>query len=246
MLKNVLIIVVAFMFVLTSQISFSQTKAKIDKANAKGNTVFLVVVNGKIKLAETNLIAVNAQKKAKKSEVVTLDVSDKSNQELITKYQLSGVEPPLILVISTKGVVAGGYLLADATPEKLVEIIPTKKQEETLLAFTQGKAVFIVLSKKSMTDKAKAVEECKTSCFALKSNAVIIEIDLDDKSEATFLKLLAADMTSTKTNVLVFNSKGQFTSKFEAPVKSISLTASANKVAGGCNPGSCNPKNCKK
>jgi hypothetical protein len=246
MQKEVLVLMTAIMFVMISQFSLCQTKEKIDKATNNGKVVFLVVADGNNQLSEANQIAVNTQKKVKKSEVITLDVSDKSNEDLISQYRLNGAQTPLILVIASNGVVAGGFNL-QATPENLIEAIPTKKQADALLAFSQGKSVFIVLSKKAWADKAQSIDECNKSCIALKNKSVVIDLDMDDKAETSFLKILKPDFNATKTNVLVFNSKGQFTEKLEAPVKSGTLTSSTKKKVGGCcPPGVTNTSGCGK
>lgn len=240
MKKNALWLLAIVASVMITSTGFAQTKDRIDKANAKGNVVFLAVTDGNVKLSETKDMASKAQKKFPKSEVITLDKSDKANAALVSKYGLSGVPAPLILVIASNGVVAGANLLKEATPEGLVETIPTKRQAEALLAFSEGKPAFIVLYKKSMKDKALAVEECKKATAGLGGKSTVVAVDLDDKSESEFLSLLKPDMNAITTTVLVFNGKGQFTDEFKVPVKSSSLIASSRKVVkGGCAPGAC-------
>ncbi|MEI6748196.1 MAG: hypothetical protein ACOYMF_07395 [Bacteroidales bacterium] len=245
MKKNILLFLAVVTCIISTSNAFSQTKAKIDKANAKGNVVFLAVTDGNKKLTEARDMAAKAQKKFPKSEVIVLDRTDKANAALISKYGLAGAQTPIILVIASNGVAAGGSLLDHATPEDLVETIPTKKQAQALLAFSEGKPAFIVLYKKAMKDKAQAVEVCKKASADLGGKAVVVDVDLDDKNEAGFLGLLKPDMKATATNVLVFNSKGQFTGEFKAPVKSAILIATSRKaVKGGCAPGACGSSGC--
>ena len=52
-----------------------------------------------------------------------------------------------------------------------------------------------------------------------------------------FIALLNPD--KTKTTVLVFNGKGQFTGVLESTAKSEDIVKSVNKKTGGCKPGSC-------
>ncbi|HNX89217.1 MAG TPA: hypothetical protein PK796_07475 [Bacteroidales bacterium] len=215
---------------------FSQTKEKIDQANAKGKVVFLAVTNGNVKLNEVRKVAQSAQKKFPASEVITFDKSDKSNAALVTKYGLLGAPVPIILVIAPNGAVGGGFTLDKATPESLVKLIPTKKQATALLAFSEGKAAFIVLSKKSMKDKTPAVAECKKALSAIGGRGVIIDLDLGDKTESKFVDLLDPDMSATSSHIMVFNGKGQFTGEFSAPVQSKDLVASSKKVVSSCCP----------
>jgi len=234
-------------FVMIASTAFAQTKEKIEKANTKGNVVFLTVTDGTKMLAETKEMAGKAQKKFPKSEVIPLDKSDKSNAALVSKYGLSGTQAPMILVMAPNGVVAGGYALNQATTENLVDLIPTRKQAVALLSFSEGNPAFIILYKKSMKDKTKIVEECNKAVSGLNGKAVIVDVDLDDKSEAEFLSLLKPEMTANTIHVLVFNSKGQFTDEFKTSVQSSALIASSKKVIkNGCCPGGSESSGCGK
>lgn len=245
MKKNAQWMIVVIAFIMIASTGFAQTKEKIDKANAKGNVVFLAVTDGSKMLSEVKEMAGKAQKKYPKSEVITLDRTDKANAALVTKYGLSGAPMPLILVMAPNGVVGGGLQLKDATPEELVGLVPTKKQAIALLAFSESKPAFIVLYKKSMKDKAQAMAECNKAAADLSGKAVVVDIDLDDKSEAEFLSLLKPEMTATSAHVLVFNGKGQFSDEFKAPIQSATLITSARKVAkGGCCPGGSGSSGC--
>lgn len=240
------IFIIATLLLITNSV-FGQLSSEIDNQNKKGNAVFLVVTEGGNDLTSTKEIALKAKSIYSKSAVLTLDKSDKANAELVKKYGLSGSIAPMILVIASNGVVTDGYPKAQATPEKLVEGIPTKRQSEALLGFDQNKPVFVVMHKKSFTDRAATVEECKKASTALKGNAVVVVVDLDDKSEAPFITLLNPDLPVTKTIVHVFNNKGQFISKFTTPILSSALVTAAKKVPSGgcCPPGSgksCEPK----
>jgi hypothetical protein len=245
MKKNMNILLAAALILITQSV-FGQVSSDIESQNKKGNAVFLVVTDGGNDLASTKEIAMKAKTLYSKSVVLTLDKSDKANAELVKKYGLAGSITPMILVIASNGVVTDGYPKEQATPEKLVGGLPTKRQAEALLAFNQNKPAFVVLSKKSMTDKNATIEECKKASTALNGNAVVVDVNLDDKSEASFIALLNPDLAATKTNVMVFTSKGQFSSKFEAPVQSAALITAAKKAPGGCCPPgsgkSCPPK----
>lgn len=242
-----LLLLVVLTGIMISSTGFSQTKEKIDKSNSKGNAVFLVVTEGSKMLTEAKDMAAKAQKKYPKSEIITLDRTDKTNSALVTKYGLAGAPLPLILVIAPNGVVGGGMQLNQASPEDLVDLVPTKRQASALLAFSENKSAFIVLYKKNMKDKQKVVEECNKAAASLGGKAVVVEVDLDDKSETGFMDLLKPDMKATTTHVLVFNAKGQFTDEHKSPVQSTMLMASSKKVVkSGCAPGACGSGGCGK
>ena len=199
-----LLLLVVIIGILISSTGFSQTKEKIDKSNSKGKVVFLVVTEGSKMLPEAKDMAVKAQKKYPKSEIITMDRTDKANSILVTKYGLAGAPLPMILVVAPNGVVGGGLQLNQATPEDLLDLVPTKRQASALLAFSENKPAFIVLFKKNMKDKQKVVEVCNEAASGLGGKAVVVEVDLDDKSENSFMSLLKPDMKATTTHVLVF------------------------------------------
>ena len=225
---------------------FAQTKEKMDLALSKGNVVFLVVTEGNTKLSEAKEMALKAQIKYPKSEVITFDKTDNTNAVLVSKFGLAGAPTPIILVVAANGVVTGGYVLGEVSPEKLIEAIPTKNQAEALLAFSEGKSAFIILYKKTMTDKSFVLDECKKAAAGLNGKVSIVELNLEDKSESPFLALLKPDMSATTAHLLVFNAKGQFTDEFQSPVQSAAIIASSRKIiSSSCAPGAgsnCCPK----
>jgi len=247
MKRKFLGILIASILAMNAFVVNAQVKEKIDKLTAKGNVVFLVVTEGSKQISEAKDMAIKTQKKCPKSEVITMDRTDKANSALVSKYGLAGAPLPLILVIAPNGVVGGGLQLSQATPEDLVDLVPTKRQASALLAFSENKPAFIVLYKKNMKDKQKVVEECNKAAAGLGGKAVVVEVDLDDKSETGFMSLLKPDMKATTTHVLVFNSKGQFTDEHKSPVQSAVLIASSKKVVkSSCAPGACGSGGCGK
>ena len=133
----------------------------------------------------------------------------------------------------------------DASTEKLVSFIPSKNQADALLGFENGKAALIICCKKNAKDKAAIETECKSAVTTLGNKANVICVDIDNKEESNFLTLLKPDLT--KTTVIVFNGKGQYTSTLEATAKSTVLVASVNKkMGGGCCPGGSSGGGCGK
>ncbi|NVO20363.1 MAG: hypothetical protein HXX13_11720 [Bacteroidetes bacterium] len=247
MKKEFVRVIATTVLIMVACFVMAQTKVKIDKSGSKGNVVFLVVTEGSKQLPEATNMAIKTQRKYPKSEVIAMDRTDKANSTLVTKYGLAGAPLPIILVIATNGVVAGGLQLSEATPEDLLDLVPTKRQAAALLAFSENKPAFIVLYKKNMKDKLKVVEECNKAAAGLGGKAVVVEVDLDDKSETGFMSLLKPDMKATTTHVLVFNAKGQFTDEHKSPVQSAILIASSKKVVkSSCAPGACGSGGCGK
>jgi len=223
----------------TTALSVTETLAKAEK---NANSVFLVVTDpNKTDIKKALEIAATANLSVKKSVVVMMDREDKNNNDLVTKYGLAGAPLPVLLAISPKGVLAGGYLLKDATVDLLVKLIPSPKQDEVLIALNNKKSIFIVASKSTFTDKAKAIENCK-SAVALNGNKTeLVEVDLSDTKEKSFLELLKVNTAATSTATVVVNNKGQIAGTFYELKDAASLAKLANKVISGCGSGCAKP-----
>jgi predicted secreted protein len=223
---------IIYLFFVGSNIFAQVIGKEIKRVNESGKSIFLVVTDNDSKGTDELVnIAEDAVRTVKNTTVLLLNRDDKANEGLISKYRLSGAPLPMIIVISSNGIACGGCNMNEATPEKLIKFIPTKKQEELLLAFSKGKAAFVVVSKKFMNDKSKVIDECNKACTQLKGLAVVINIDLDDTYEASFIKSLNIDNQITKTNIFIYNTKGQLNGRMEAPVQSKTLALTANKTA---------------
>lgn len=226
----------------TSILNVAETLAKAEK---DANSVFLVVTDSnKTDIKKAMEIAATANLSVKKSTVVTLDREDKNNKDIVTKYGLAGAPLPILLVISPKGILAGGYLLKDATSELLVKLIPSPKQDEVLLALNNKKSVLIVAAKSTFTDKEKVIENCKSAVALNVNKTELIEIDLSDTKEKSFLELLKVNTATTTTVTVVVNTKGQVNGTFYELKDAASLVTLANKVSSSCCPAGSN-KTCK-
>jgi len=210
----------------------------LKKANKAGKTVFLVVTEPGVAGAEKALLIANqAHKSAVKSTVIEMNRADAANKDLVANYRLAGAPLPVILVIVSDGMVAGGLEAERATPEKLVNMIPSPKKTETIRSLAEGKAVFIVASRESMLDRAKVFDTCQAVCTQMKDRAAFVSIDMDDKEESTFLAELKANLLSTEPVIVVINTQGQ-TTTFNGQVEGKTLIQAATKrVNSGCCPG---------
>jgi len=222
--------------------TFSQTQQKIDAATAAGKAVFLVVTDqGVGETGKALEIAKQSNKSYTNSTVIQMNRSEPSDATLVKQYGLAGAPLPVILVIAQNGSVTGGYVLNQASPEKLVALIPSPKKAEVLQALSANKSVFIVATSKTMKQKSEIIGTCAQACVEMQQNAKVIEIDLDDPKEAKFLAELKIDRSLKSPQTFVINSKGQLTGKFDGSVNSAVLVASAKKVSAGCGSG-CGPK----
>ena len=221
----------------------SATAAALGKAKKEGNAVFLVITGtGATTIKSAVDVANEAKTLVKKSVVVQMNRDDAANSALVAEFGVGTVAVPFILVISHNGVPVAGLPSNQATGGMLMKSVPSPKQDDVLLAINQKKPVIIVVSKKSFTDKATILENCKTATTKLTSKPVTVEIDMNDVNEKAFLtQVNAATSTNGKSITIVISAAGQINETFtETPTAEKIITA-VKKVAksGGCAPGAC-------
>lgn len=219
-------------------IAFASVQTDIEKANKAGNCVFLVVTEkGNADNAAAINLSKEAQKLSPKSTVIELNRTDNANESLVAKYRLAGASLPLILVIAANGVEAGGIAyLKQTTTENIIALIPSPKKAEVLKIINDGKPVFLVVSKKSMTTK-EVLRNCAAACAEIKEGAKIVEVDFDDALEKKLLTSLQITQIGSEPQTYVINTQGQVAGSFKGVTEPKTLTAMATKKpAGGCCP----------
>jgi hypothetical protein len=217
------------------QLIFASVQSDIEAANKAGKYVFLVVTEkGNPNNAAALKISQDAQKLYQRSTVIELNRTDKANEKLVIKYKLESADLPLILVIATNGADAGGTAyLKQTTAQELVDLIPSPKKAEVLKSMGEGKSVFLVVSRKSMS-KNKVLENCKKACSDMKDNARIVEVDFDDAAEKKFLESLNITKIGNEPDTYVINTTGAINNTYTGVTDVNTLKASATKKVGGC------------
>lgn len=220
-----------------SGVSAQNANADFEKATKAGKSVFLVITDNKATGTENVFKTTEGVVKTKKNTaLVKLNRDDKENSGLVAKYKLSAIAVPMVLIVASNGVISGGLTASDVTAEKLIAYLPTPIQAQVLKGFEDGKAALIICGKKNSKDKTNLETECKTASEKLSGKAKPVFVDVENKEEKNFLDLIKPDMT--KTTLLVFNGKGQYTGTLEATAKSADIIAAVNKrIGGGCCPG---------
>lgn len=219
--------------------TISKIQTELDKAKKAGKAVFVVVTGtGSADTDKAIAIAKSANGIYKNATVIELNRDDATNAKLVAEWRLAGAPLPLLLTLSAKGYLVGGFLLEQATSDKLAGIVPSPKLDNVYEALNNQKSVMIVLSKKSYLDRTKIVANCNEAKSQLKNKAEIIEIDLDDTKEASTIKQLGSQIKPNVTSTIVINSSGQTTGAFDGAVEADQLVLAATKVVkSSCCPG---------
>ncbi|VAW21351.1 hypothetical protein MNBD_BACTEROID01-1328 [hydrothermal vent metagenome] len=226
----------------------SKIQAELGKAKKAGKAVFVVVTDtGSADTDKALALAKEAKTINKNVEIIQMNRDDASNAQFVAEWRLAGAPLPLILVLSSKGVPTGGYKLEQATAENIAALIPSPKLEAVYDAIGSKKHAIIVFSKKTFTDKSEVVKIAKEAVSMLNSEAVFVEVDMDDPKETGFMNQLRIDKASAKASItIVINKQGQVAGISKTVPDAAKLVAAANApVKSGCGPG-CGPAGCGK
>lgn len=227
---------------------YGQVATEIEKAGKSCKPVFLVAYNSNgADYDKAVAIADEAKKNFKGSSVVIkMNTTDAANNSLVTKYRLAGAPLPLILVLDKNSTIAGGLLLKDASAAKLIELIPSAKTSEVLKAISDGKSVYVVAYKESMTNQKTIMDNCAMACSKMDNNSVTVKVDMDDKKEARFLQSLKCDLNAKEPVTYVINKSGQLVGTHNGITDVNALVSSAKKApAKSCCPSGAPAGGCK-
>lgn len=229
----------------------SKIQADLEKAKNEGKAVFVVVTGAGVTQTEIDkatAIAKGANAIYKNATVTVLDRDNVANSQFVAEWRLSGAPLPLLLVISPKGVPTGGYILDEATAEKVAALIPSPKLEELLTVINNKKPAFVVFTKKSYSDRTGVLQACKEAVTILKNNAAIIEVDLDDSKEADLIDRLRVNKLSRESTTQAVNIQGQIAGIASGLPDAAKLAAAAiaPPKSGCCSGGGAGLANCTK
>lgn len=240
MTRNAWLVLVGVLLLALPGSAAATPEEDVAAATAAGRPVFLIVTEPKA--AGTDLarrVAAEAQKIVAETAIVEMDRTDRANEALVKRYRLESVPVPLILVVGPNGVAAGGAKPAQVTPGRLAAMVPTPAKAAMLKAIEEKKAVFLVFSRETMTDKAAATNACHTAVATLKGAAAVVPVDLDAEREARFVQEKKVDVRTKVPIILVHNAKGLVTASLTGVPKSDDLAAAATKTAECCPGGNC-------
>lgn len=211
----------------------------LDKAKKGNSPVFVIVTDkGKQNLDNAQKITSDAVSKYKGTAyVATLNRDDSQNSDIVRKWGLMSAPVPVILSISPKGNVTGGFALNDATAERLIEALPSPKFDEVYSAITAGMPSFVIVGNIGSADQKKLKSESEAAARLIPTGAKVIEISPDDSKEQKFIKQLIGSMTFTDAHLYVINTVGQLTGTFTSEAKKEQIQGAAMTVirnSGGC------------
>lgn len=202
----------------------------ISAANKAGKTVFLVVTDA----AGRNLQAARdaakaAQQRTPNSAVVEVNRSDPSQASAVRGYRVAGAPVPIILVIASNGVAAGGSLVKKGAVDRLVSLVPTPGKAEYLKVLSQRRTAVVVFSHAKMPLQSPLFEQISAVVQQTKGKVTPVLVDVTSKAEQPFLKEWKIDPRAKQPTVVMMNPKGQTLGRMTGAPKAEQLIATSKK-----------------
>lgn len=230
----------------TVQTVNTKLQSELDRAKRDGKAVFVVVTGtGSTDTDKAIEIAKGAITIYKNAVIAQMNRDDAANAQLVDAWRLSGAPLPVILVLSTKGLLSGGFILSQATADKIASLVPTPKMEEVFTAIGLSKPSIVVFTKKSFADRSEVIKNAQVAVTVLNDEAVFVEVDMDDPDETNFINQIRIDKPKNASITVVINKQGQVVETSTAIPEVEKLVAAAKApVKKSCSPGGCGPKGC--
>jgi hypothetical protein len=229
----------------TVQTVNTKLQSDLDRAKRDGKAVFVVVTGtGSTDTEKANEMAKGAVTIYKNAVIAQMNKDDVTNAQLVDAWRLSGAPVPLILVLSTKGLLSGGFVLNEATADKIAALVPTPKMEEVYTSIGLNKQSIVVFTKKTFADRNEVIKNAQVAVIVLNEEAVFVEVDIEDLDETNFMNQLRIDKSTSASITIVFNKLGQVVETLTTiPEVEKLVTAAKTPVKKTCGPG-CGSKGC--
>jgi hypothetical protein len=229
--------IAALLLALTAATAVASTQSDLDAAVKSGKSAYILVYDqSALQVDQARGLVKDAIARVPRSSKLECDRNDPANAEFVKKIGLAAAPVPLILICSSTGVVTGGLPAQQATVDQLVKMMPSPKKTEIVKALSEGKAVMVTVSRKSMKSTESVYSTCASACQQLGAKSAFVKIDMDDPAEAGFLTEMKVNLTSTEPVTLVANAQGQIAGTYTGEVPLANLITAATKKVGGCCP----------
>ncbi len=209
----------------------------LEQAKSDGKAAFVVVTGNEAEGTEKAFELVERANAIYGNAVIgTLNRDDRNNASFVNELNLNHAPIPLILVVSPSGIPTGALLPSQSTANDIVSLIPSPKLEQVYQTIGNGHHVIIAFTKASFSDRAEVLKECKEAVALLDNEAVFLEVDMDDKLEASFMEQLRVNGATAQSSItVVINKQGQVAGIATTIPDARKLTEAANTpIQGGC------------
>lgn len=230
----------------------SEGQAAIDRAAEAGKYTFVFFWKEKNEQTDKawNVFQASAAKLAKSADVVSIQITDPGEKQIVDRYGVSRAPMPLVLAIAPCGAITKG-LTKTFDETALRTAFVSRCTEHCMKALQSRKLVFVcVVDQPGFQGKAtipQGVEDFKADEKYGRATEIVL-VSATDKSEAGFLKGMQVDPNGPKPVAVFLAPPGAMIGKFDDQATKQQIVAKlasamSNPCAGGkCGPGGCGPK----
>lgn len=182
-----------------------------------------------------------------RADFISVNVGDKANRSVVSRYGADRSPIPLAIVIAPNGAITGGFP-RQINKSKVSDAF-VSDGTAAVLKVLQGRKIAAVCVQSSRTKNNK---QCQATARGVKSDSrlggavEIVKIDPSDRSESKLLKQWGVNANSGNAQLVVVAPPGKVVGKFDGAASKDSVMSSLMKsLSGGCGGGSCGPGGCK-
>lgn len=249
---NYLVAIVVFacaMFSVKAEARASSAENAIRSAARQNHYVFVTFYKSNDRASSEMLNEARSiqGKYASRADFVSVNVGDKANRSVVSRYGADRSPIPLTIVIAPNGAITGGF------PREIKNFNPSNvfvsDGTAAVLKVMQDRKIAAVCVQDSRTRYNK---ECMATARGVKADprlggaVEIVTIDSSDRSEAKLLNQWKVNSDSANAQLVVIAPPGRVVGKFDGDTNKNSVMTSLMKsLSGGCSGGSCGPGGCK-
>lgn len=186
-------------------------------------------------------------KHSSRADFVSVNVNDKANREVVSRYGADRSPIPLTIVIAPNGAITAGF------PREIKNFNPS----DVFVSDGTAAVVKVMQSRKIaavcvQSSKTKYNKECMATARGVKSDSrlgdavEIVTIDPSNPSESKLLNQWKVNNNAANAQLVVIAPPGRVVGKFDGDTNKNSVMTSLMKsLSGGCGGGSCGPGGCK-
>lgn len=218
----------------------SKAQQLIDQSSKDGRYTFLIFyrqVDDATKVMATTIKETLAGKE-KLAVATYVQITDPTNQALVTKYDVSRAPLPLTVVVGPNGAMTGIFA-QKVGAENINDAFVTPTMLTTMKSLQDGKLVLVTVDGSAKAAAPAALADFKTDPH-FKDRIVLLSMTAADPKETKFIGQMQIDAKTPATHTVLLAPPGVLVGKFNSAASKDEIAA-ALAAAGKC----CDDPNCK-
>ncbi|MBN1492023.1 MAG: hypothetical protein JXA69_19070 [Phycisphaerae bacterium] len=227
----------------------SAAQAAIDRAASTGKYTFVFFWKEKNDQTDKAWSAFQpaAATFAKSADVVSIQITDPAEKQIVDRYGVSRAPMPLVLAVAPCGAITKGFNKGFGEKE-IRESFVSRCTERCMKALQSRKLVFICVvdqaDPQAQTTIPQGVEDFKADAKYNRATEIVL-VSASDKDEAKLLQKMRIDPRTPKPVAVFLAPPGAMIGKFDGRATKEQIIAKLASAQSGCCPGGkCGPGGC--